>query len=187
MTDATDRTKNPWTTLSVRRVFGNPWLELWEERVLDPSGKPAIYGKVSFLNKAIAVIPIDEEQHTWLVGQYRYCTKEFSWEVPMGGSPHSSDPMETARRELREETGLRAGRLEQILYLHTSNSVTDEEGYVYVAEDLELGEPEFESTEKIEIWRLPLAQAARMALEGGITDCISVAGLLKIAHLRGAL
>lgn len=185
MTDVADRTKNPWTTLSVKRAFVNPWFEVWEERVLDPSGNPGVYGKVSFHNKAVAIIPIDEEGHTWLVGQYRYCIRQFAWEIPMGGSPHAVDPLETAHRELREETGLRARRWEQILYVHPSNSVTDEEGFVFTAEDLEPGEPEFESTEQIEIWRLPLAQAVRMALEGGITDCISVAGLLKVAHLRG--
>jgi 8-oxo-dGTP pyrophosphatase MutT (NUDIX family) len=166
-------------------VFGNPWLEVWEERILDPSGKPGVYGKVSFLNKAVGIIPIDEQDHTWLVGQYRYCIRQYAWEVPMGGSPHPVDPLETARRELREETGLTAGRWQQILYVHTSNSVTDEEGYVFTAEDLQMGAPEFESTERIEIRRLPLAEAVRMALDGGITDCISVAGLLKVAHLRG--
>ncbi len=64
---------NPWQTLSVRRVYGNPWLELWEEHCLDPSGNPALYGKVSFLNKAVGIIPIDTDGSTWLVGQYRYC------------------------------------------------------------------------------------------------------------------
>jgi 8-oxo-dGTP pyrophosphatase MutT (NUDIX family) len=177
--------KNPWITLTVRRVYGNPWLELWEERVLDPSGSPALYGKVCFHNKAVGIIPLDEHGHTWLVGQYRYCLNQYSWEIPMGGSPHSALPLETAKRELREETGLAARRWEQILHLHTSNSVTDEEGYVFTAEELEHGEPEFESTEKIEIRRLPVAEALRMVLTGEITDAVSVAGLLKLAALRG--
>jgi 8-oxo-dGTP pyrophosphatase MutT (NUDIX family) len=180
-----DRNKNPWTTLSVRHVYGNPWIDLWEERALDPSGNPALYGKVSFRNKAVGIIPIDEAGHTWLVGQYRYCLNEYSWEIPMGGSPHGVLPLESARAELREETGLTAQRWEQILRLHTSNSVTDEEGYVFTAEGLEAGQPEFGSTEKIEIWRLPLADAVRMALDGEITDAISVAGLLKLALMRG--
>jgi 8-oxo-dGTP pyrophosphatase MutT (NUDIX family) len=178
------RPKNPWTTLSVRRVYGNPWLELWEERALDPSGKPALYGKVSFLNKAVGIIPIDETGHTWLVGQYRYCLSQYSWEIPMGGAPHGVLPIEAARRELREETGLTARRWQQILYLHTSNSVTDEEGYVFTAEDLTQGEPEFESTEDLEIRRLPLTDAIQMALSGEITDAISVAGLLKLTATR---
>jgi 8-oxo-dGTP pyrophosphatase MutT (NUDIX family) len=176
---------NPWTTLSIRRVYGNPWLELYEEHCLDPSGRPALYGRVSFRNKAVGIIPIDATGHTWLVGQYRYCLNAYSWEIPMGGSPHHLPVLQSARRELREETGLSARRWEQILFVHTSNSVTDEEGYVFVAEDLEAGEPEFESTEQIEIRRLPLSDAVRMAMTGEITDGLSVAGLLKLAALRG--
>lgn len=181
------RDENPWTTLSVRKVYGNPWLELWEERCLDPSGRPALYGKVSFRSKAVGIIPVDDEDHTWLVGQYRYCLKQYSWEIPMGGSPHPVPVLETAKRELREETGLVASRLEQILFVHTSNSVTDEEGYVFVAEGLEQGETEHESTEKIEVRRLPVQEAVAMALDGRITDGLSVAGLLKFAALRGLL
>jgi 8-oxo-dGTP pyrophosphatase MutT (NUDIX family) len=179
-----NRPMNPWTTLSVRQVYRNPWLELWEERCLDPSGKPALYGKVSFRNKAVGIIPVDDAGHTWLVGQYRYCLNQYSWEIPMGGSPHHVSVLDTARRELREETGLTASRWEQILFAHTSNSITDEEGYVFVAEGLSAGEPEFESTERIEIRRLPLVEAVRMAMDGGITDALSVAGLLKLALLR---
>lgn len=179
-----NRRDNPWTTLSVRKVYGNPWLELWEERCLDPSGNPALHGKVSLRSKAVGIIPIDDSRDTWLVGQYRYCLNEYSWEIPMGGSPHHLPVLESAKRELKEETGLTARRWEQILRVHTSNSVTDEEGYVFTAEDLEQGEPDFESTEKIEIRRLPVTQAVRMAMDGEITDAISVAGLLKLAALR---
>ncbi len=175
---------NPWKTLSIRRVYANPWLELYEEHCLDPSGRPALYGKISFRNKAVGIIPIDGSGHTWLVGQYRYCLNAYSWEIPMGGSPHHLPVLDSARRELREETGLTAQRFEQILFVHTSNSVTDEEGYVFVAEELEQGTPEFESTEQIAIRRLPLTEAVRMAMTGEITDGLSVAGLLKLAALR---
>jgi 8-oxo-dGTP pyrophosphatase MutT (NUDIX family) len=169
----------------VRKVYDNPWLELWEERCLDPSGKPALYGKVSFRSKAVGIIPLDEADCTWLVGQHRYCLHQYSWEIPMGGSPHPVPVLESARRELKEETGLSARRWEQILFVHLSNSVTDEEGYVFTAEDLDQGEPEFESTEKIEIRRLPVHDAIRMAMTGEITDVLSLAGLLKLAALRG--
>jgi 8-oxo-dGTP pyrophosphatase MutT (NUDIX family) len=180
-----NRRDNPWQTLSVRKVYGNAWIELWEERCLDPSGKPALYGKVSFRSKAVGIIPLADNGDTWLVGQHRYCLNAYSWEIPMGGSPHHLPVLESARRELKEETGLTARRWEQILFLHTSNSVTDEEAYVFTAEALEQGEPEFESTENIAIRRLPAREAVAMAMAGEITDAISVAGLLKLAALRG--
>ncbi len=177
----------PWTTLSVRKVYANPWLELWEDRCLDPGGKPALYGRVSFRNKAVGIIPLDDEGFTWLVGQHRYCMNQYSWEIPMGGSPHPASVLESARRELKEETGLSAVRWEQILFLHTSNSVTDEEAHVFVAEGLSQGETEFESTENITIRRLPAREAIHMARTGAITDAISVAGLLQLGALRGWL
>lgn len=180
-----NRRDNPWTTLSVRKVYDNRWLELWEERCLDPSGRPALYGKVSLRNKAVGIIPLAANGDTWLVGQYRYCLNEYSWEIPMGGAPHHLPVLDSAQRELKEETGLTAYRWAQILFVHTSNSVTDEEGYVFTAEDLQEGEPEFESTEKIEIRRLPARDAVAMVMRGEITDAISVAGLLKLAALRG--
>jgi len=93
--------------------------------------------------------------------------------------------LETARRELREETGLVASRLEQILFVHTSNSVTDEEGYVFLAENLTHGAPEFDETEQLAIRRLPFTEALAMAMDGRITDGISVAGILKLARLLG--
>jgi 8-oxo-dGTP pyrophosphatase MutT (NUDIX family) len=132
----------------------------------------------------VGIIPLAENGDTWLVGQHRYCLNAYSWEIPMGGSPHPLPVLESARRELKEETGLTARRWEQVLFLHTSNSVTDEEGYVFTAEDLEEGSPEFESTENITIRRLPVREALRMVMEGGITDAISIAGLLKVAALR---
>ena len=100
---------NPWTTLETRPVYENPWIAVREDQVLRPDGQPGIYGVVHFKNKAIGVLPVDDDGHVWLVGQYRYPLDAYSWEIPEGGGPEGEDPEETARRELREETGLVAG------------------------------------------------------------------------------
>src|SRR4051794_18359940 len=115
---------NPWTTLGSRAVYDNPWVAVREDRVVRPDGKPGVYGVVHFKNRAVGVLPVDGEGRVWLVGQYRYPIGEYSWEIPEGGGPSGEDPEETARRELREETGLVAGRVEQIATAHLSNSVT---------------------------------------------------------------
>ena len=102
----------------------------------------------------------------------------------MGGSPLAEDRMASAHRELREETGLSAARLTEIMKVHTSNSITDEVGYIYLAEELTPGEQALEQTENITTRRLPLADALAMAHNGEITDAMSCLALMRIAQLR---
>ena len=177
--------KNPWTTLKRKLVYSNPWITLEEHDVLTPSGREGIYGKVHFHNKAVAIIPLDENLNTWLVGQYRYTLNEYSWEIPMGGGPLNTPILESAKKELKEETGLQATKWTEILRIHPSNSVSDEEGFVFLAEGLTQGETEFEDTEVLEIIKLPLKEAIEKVMKGEVTDAISVAALLKVGKLLG--
>src|SRR5215472_943715 len=117
---------NPWITLDRRLVYENSWIAVREDRVLRPDGQPGIYGVVHFKNRAVGVLPVDDEGRVWLVGQHRYPLDIYSWEIPEGGCPESETLEETAHRELREETGLIAGRLELVATAHLSNSVSDE-------------------------------------------------------------
>lgn len=153
---------------------------MFDEKVLNPNGGESQYGRVHFKSKAIAIVPLDEDGNTWLVGQNRYTTDEYSWEVPMGGSDAGEDPIDTAKRELKEETGLTAGKLEQIMRLHPSNSITDEEGFVFVATNLEQGETDFDDDEKLQVRKLSLVDAIEMVKRNEITDAISVAALLRV-------
>lgn len=174
-----DETHNPWHTLSTELKYQNPWISVREDQVRNPGGGRGIYGVVSMKNKALGIVPVDAEGNTWLVGQYRYPLNEYSWEIPMGGGLLEHDILASAQRELKEETGLTAARWTRIARLHTSNSVTDEEGFVYLAEDLTQGDLEPEETEDLRLWKLPLAEAISMVMADRITDGISVAGLLK--------
>lgn len=176
-----------WKTLSSRTVFDNPWISVREEDVIRPDGSPAVYGVVSFKNLAVGIIPLDDEMHTWLVGQERYTLGACSWEIPMGGAPLHEHPLDGARRELREETGLAARSWTEVMRLHTSNSVTDELGIVYLARDLTQGDPAFDEGEVLEIRRVPLDEAVDMVLKGEITDAISAAGLLMVDRIRHSL
>ncbi len=174
---------NPWTTKKISLIYDNAWIKLEEHEVINPAGNDGIYGKVYFKNLAMAIIPIDKDLNTWLIGQYRYPLNEYSWEIPMGGGPLEEDKLESAKRELKEETGLTATKWTEIMKIHTSNSVTDEVGYVYIAEDLTLGDTEFEETEVLKIKKIPLVEVVEMVMRGVITDGISVAGILKAARI----
>ncbi len=179
------RIQNPWTTLSSRRVYENKWIQVEEHQVINPAGGEGIYGKVHFKNKAIGIIALDENGNTWLVGQYRYTLNEYSWEIPEGGGPIGTLPLESAKRELLEETGITAKKWQLIMRFHTSNSVTDEEGFVFLAEELTHGESQLEETEAdLVVKKLPFREALEMVMTGQITDSMSVAGILKVARIK---
>jgi 8-oxo-dGTP pyrophosphatase MutT (NUDIX family) len=173
--------KNPWQTLDIRLVYDNPWIQVTHRNVINPAGGRGIYGMVHFKNLAVGVIPIDAEGYTWLVGQYRYALDRYSWEIPEGGCPLGTPPLEAGRRELREETGLVAAHWEELLQADLSNSVTDEQGIIFIARQLSQGQAAPEDTEDLQVKRLPLREAIDMVLQGQITDALSVMGLLKLA------
>jgi len=175
---------NPWKTLTERLVYANPWIKLTHREVLNPAGKPGIYGVVHFQNQAIGIVPVDDEEHTWLVGQYRYTTGRYSWEIPEGGCPQGEEPLAAAKRELKEETGLVAERWEVLLpEFHVSNSVTDERGMIFLATGLEEGEWAPDETELLQLRRMPLREAADLVRAGEIQDLMSVAALLRAEQL----
>lgn len=172
-------TDNPWKVLSSEKIYDNNWISLTEHKVLNPSGGAGIYGEVHFKNFAIGVLPLDEELNTWLVGQFRFPTKNYSWEIIEGGGALDADPIESAKRELAEESGLTASHFTEIQRMHLSNSVSDEYAIIYLAQGLTEGESSPEETEQLIIKKMPFESAYQMVLNGEITDSISVAAILK--------
>lgn len=175
---------NPWTILSYEEKYDNPWINLTEYQVINPNGGKGIYGKVHFKNLAIGIIPINNNDEIVLIGQHRFPLDVYSWEIPEGGGKLGVDPLESAQRELLEETGLKAKRWTKLLEMHLSNSVTDELAIIYVAEELEQFDAEPEETELLEIKKVSFDEALRMVMDGEITDSMTVAAILKYQILR---
>ena len=172
--------QNPWQVLSKKLVYDNPWIALTEYDVINPSGGKGIYGKVHFKGLAMGVLPLDKELNTYLVGQYRFTLNQYSWEIPEGGGPLDIEPLESAKRELLEETGLVAKEWTPILTMHLSNSVSDEYGIIYLARQLIQGTASPEETEQLQVKKIPFEQAYQMVEKGLITDSMSVASILKV-------
>ncbi|WP_447642886.1 MULTISPECIES: NUDIX domain-containing protein [Chitinophagaceae] len=175
---------NPWKITGSKEIYQNPWIHLTEYQVVNPAGNPGIYGKIHFLNRAIGIVAMDEEDNVYLVGQFRFALGQYTWELPEGGGPLDEAPLDAAKRELEEETGLRAENWEELMTLHTSNSVTDEVGHIFLATGLSQHVTNFEDTEDISIQKLPFDVLLEKVMSCEITDSLTVAAILKLHVLR---
>lgn len=171
---------NPWKTLTSKDIYENEWIILQEDKVIAPQGGRGVYARIKYKKKTVAVIALDDEDNLWLVGQYRYPVDQYSWEIPGGGASADEDVWGAAKRELREETGLTADKWELVLNMYTSSSITDEEVFIFLAQELFHGKMELEQTEHIILKKVPLRSALEMINKGLITDAVSIAGILKL-------
>jgi len=170
---------NPWKRLSSKEIYKNQWIRLREDTVITPAGSKGIYGVVE-TKPAIGIVPLTNNLETYLVGQYRYTLDIYSWEIPEGGGIEGEDILDGAKRELLEETGLSANKWTFMDTMYTSNSVTDEIGYIYLAEELTEGKANPDHTEDLQIRKLPFIDAWRMVLNAEIKDSLAVIGLLRV-------
>ncbi len=174
----------PWRRHGRRVGYQNPWITIWHDDVTRPDGEPGIYGVVHFENSAVGVVAIDEQDRVVLVGQHRYAFDELSWEIPEGGSPLGEDSLEGARRELLEETGLRARTWREIGRWQLSNSVTDEVAVTYLATDLVQGTAQPEGSEELVVKWVPFEEVMRMVRSGEISDALTVLPIQALALER---
>ena len=180
--------RNPWTRLSRRTVYENPWITLYHDDVLRPDGQPGIYGFVHYRNYAIGVVALDEQDRVLLVGQYRYALDRYSWEIPEGGAViGEEEPLAAGKRELEEETGYVAREWREILRSHLSNSVCDEVGICFQATGLTPGVARPDGTEELQVRWVPFGEALRMMMDGEITDSLTMLGLQRVALMRAGL
>jgi len=181
----------PWLPGAERLIFDNPWITVTDQVATAPTGRATSYGLVRFKNLAIAVLPVHEDGTVVLVGQNRLPHSDYSWEIPEGGSPLDDDPLDGAKRELAEETGLAAAEWREVLQAQLSNSVTDERMIGYLATGLSpcAAAHHPDATEEIVLARVPFREALEAAMAGQLPDMLTVAMLLRGYHMarEGAL
>ncbi|MBL4619206.1 MAG: NUDIX hydrolase [Marinicaulis sp.] len=168
----------PWRVQREVERFENPWIKIVDHDITHPDGSPGEYGVVRFKNLAIGILPIDEDGSVWLVGQHRFPQDRYSWELPEGGGALDVPPVESARRELSEETGLTARDWAPLSAFDISNSVTDERALCYFAWNLECGEATPDPSEALTIKRVAFCKLYEMVMTGEITDSLTIVMVL---------
>jgi 8-oxo-dGTP pyrophosphatase MutT (NUDIX family) len=182
--DTADAAARPkWRKVRGEVVFETKWIRIESHDVIAPTGKPAHYGLAYFQNRAIGVLPLFDDGTVPLVGQMRYSIDAYSWEIPEGGAPLDEDPRDGAVRELREETGLIAADLRQILRMDLSNSVTDEDCVCYLATGLSQADSAPDDTEHFEYARVPFSQLLKAVINSQVRDAITIACVLRVHHM----
>ncbi len=176
---------NPWRRHGSESIVENPWFRLRKDAVEHRRSGKGEYWVIE-ARPALGVLAVDSEQRLVMVGQYRYPLKQWSWELPEGGGAEGESILQTAMRELKEETGLQARRWRYLGRIHTSNCFTNEEGSFFLAEELEEGEAQPDPTEELVLERWTLEEALARLRAGEITDAMTVAGLyFYLDYLEG--
>ena len=174
----------PWRTASTRPVYENPWIKVREDVAELPDGRTTIYGVVQCA-ECVGILPFVDRDTVLLVGQYRYVFGDFLWEMPTGAL-HGHETLEqAAQRELAEEAGHEAGRLEKLCAFHTSKSILHEIAHLYVAEDLRPALRAADDTEFIERRAFAFDDVIAMVERGEIKDSMTVIAVLHAARRRG--
>lgn len=174
----------PWRTLSSRSIYENKWMRLREDIAELPDQRTTIYGVVT-TNLCVGILPFLDRDHVVMVRQYRYVQAEnHRWEMPTGGVYTGEVLEDAAQRELEEEVGYRAGRLQPISTFYTSKSIVDETAHLYLGYDLipSVGVPD--ETEFLEVATMPFQEVLDQVLSSDIRDSLTVIAVLHAARLR---
>jgi 8-oxo-dGTP pyrophosphatase MutT (NUDIX family) len=171
------RRHGPWTIKETTEIYKNDFIEVTEDKVIKPDGKPGHYATVTAM-PGVAVLPLDKEGFVYLTKQFRYALGDESIEAVAGGVDEEK-PEEAARRELREELGIEADEWTSLGLVNLDTSIINSPARIFLATGLRFTEPEREGTETIKTVKVKLEEAVRMVMESEITHAVSCALILK--------
>jgi len=173
--------RGEWTVLYSTVQYRNPWITVREDRVIQPDGQEGAFGVVE-MTPGVSVLPVDDDGTVHLVRVYRYTLDRYCLEALAGGIEDDEDPLEAARRELREEAGIDAAELIDLGVVDQLTEVVISPDRLFLARGLSFRKPDREETEEIERVAVPLHQAVEWAYDGTISHAASVVLILKAAH-----
>lgn len=173
-----------WEKLDSKYLWQSQWYSLRQDRLRAPEGPTFTYTLIEHPG-AVWIVPVTWDGQIALIWNYRYAVDNWCYEVPAGGLSPGHSLEEAARRELLEEIGGHAAELRLVGQFYTSNGISSEIAYVYLATGVELGEPHREPTELMELHLVPVEEGLRMAREGEISDGPSALALLWCERLLG--
>ena len=168
----------PWKIKKSKEKYKNHWIRVREDIVIQPDGKEGIYGVVDMLDGAY-ILPLDDEGYVYLIDQFRYVMEKNIIEVAGGSLKKGEDPLETAKRELREETGITADEWIFLGMIHPLTAVIKSSANLYLAKNLNFFEASPEGTEKIKVIKVKLEEAIKMVMDSMIDSGPSCTLVLK--------
>jgi len=175
---------NPWKTLGSKEVYRNNWFRVREDKVIRPDGKEGIYGVLE-IKPSVSVVAINSNDEIAFVKQWRYPHNKFSVEIPSGSSnPEDKSFLDSAKRELLEETGIKADKWTFLGAVDQSNGATNDTCHLFLAEDIKLFKQDLDEDESMKLKWINFSEAVRMILDNKITHVGSIAAILKVDKLR---
>jgi uncharacterized protein len=176
----------PLRLASSALVAGNPWRALLDDRLLDADGRACSYTYLA-VPRAVFCVAATDDGEVVLVRQYRHPVRDWTLEVPAGSVADGETPADAARRELREETGGAARTWRHLATFWPSTGHLSMRADAFLAEGVVLGEPAPEAGEDLEVVRMAIPEALRIARAGGFSDGQTALALLLAApHLEGS-
>jgi 8-oxo-dGTP pyrophosphatase MutT (NUDIX family) len=175
------RKHGPWTITETIEKYRDSFIQVSQDQVIKPDGKPGTYGTVK-MKSGVAILPLDQDGSVYLTSQFRYAVGRKSIEVACGAIDENETPEEAAKREIQEELGIEANELIDLGQVDLDTSIVQCPARLFLAKNLKFTDSNPEGTETIKPLKRPLSEAVKMVMSSEITHGPSCVLILKASN-----